>query len=773
MGLLNKKLLVFVCITTILGGVIYFTSQSFVSPKVDFNADVRPILNKRCMSCHGGVKRSGKLSLLTRDNALLAGETGNPAIVPGDAEASELIFRINHSDPEMRMPLDGPPLTQQEIDIITKWVNQGAEWKDHWSFIPLNTQAYQQINDKLQTSQNGIDYLVKANLSKKGLSMSPAADKSTLIRRVSLDLTGVPPSLDEARAFEEDDSPEAYERVVDRLLASPKFGEKWAAMWLDLARYGDSQGYQKDKHRTIWQYRDWVIDAFNQDMPFDQFTKEQLAGDLLPDPTVDQLIATAFHRNTMANDEGGTDDEEFRVAAVIDRINTTFEVWQGITISCVQCHGHPYDPILHEEYYELMAFFNNTADTDKPSDFPNLRAISSVQKRQIEQIEAFMDSVSEVVDTASSSLYASLKEDRERIRPSKTPIMQELGPEECRSTHVFERGNWLVHGKEVQPDVPGTLSDLPVYYPQNRLGLAQWLVSPENPLTSRVIVNRFWEQLFGIGIVETLEDFGTQGIKPSNQELLDWLANEFMYTHQWSVKSLLKQIVMSDTYRQRSNVSPMLLEKDPRNKWLARGPRFRLSAEQIRDQALAVSGLLSDKMYGPSVMPPQPEGVWNVIRHVMRWESENNEDRYRRGLYTYWRRSSPYPSMVTFDVPSKEFCVSRRIRTNTPLQALTIMNDTVYLEASQALAKRMMEEGGTNPKEQISFGYEVALFQSPPGNKLETLMDYYEQSLAHYESNPADAEHLLTMIPTKNPELASLTNVANVILNLDEFITKE
>ncbi len=724
------------------------------------------------MSCHGGVKKSAGLSLLTREDALLAGDSGNPAIVPGDADASELIYRLDHSDPEIRMPLDGPPLSQEEIDVITKWVNQGAEWKTHWAFVPLDQSFREKVNDGLSPGENGIDHLVKKQLRKKGLNLSPKADQATLIRRVSLDLTGVPPTLEEAQAFMEDESPNAYEKVVDQLLASPAFGEKWAAMWMDLARYGDSQGYQKDRQRTIWQYRDWVIDAFNQNMPFDQFTIEQLAGDLLPDANVDQLIATAFHRNTMSNDEGGTDDEEFRVTAVIDRVNTTFEVWQGITIGCVQCHGHPYDPINHDEYYELMAFFNNTADSDKSSDYPNLMALSSVQQRQIDEIKTWMDSLAQEIDTTTHPKYLSLKEDLQQIKPSKTPIMQELPPDECRTTHIFTRGNWLVHGREVQPEVPDKLSSLPMYYPRNRLGLAQWLVSPDNPLTSRVIVNRFWEQIFGIGMVETLEDFGTQGIKPSNQALLDWLAMEFIYTHDWSVKQLLKQIVMSETYQQRSTVSPKLLEIDPRNKLLARGPRFRLSAEQIRDQALGVSGLLSDKMYGPSVMPPQPEGVWNVIRHVMRWESEQDEDRFRRALYTYIRRSSPYPSMINFDVPNRELCVSRRIRTNTPLQALTTMNDTVYLEASQALAHRMLTEGGTEPKQRISYGYELALMKSPPSKKLKTLMDFYDQSFEHYQAHPEDADKLLTMYDS-NPEHAALTHIANVMLNLDEFITKE
>jgi len=721
------------------------------------------------MSCHGGVKRSGGLSLLFRSEALKAGDTGNPAIVPGSPEQSELVRRIKHTDPEERMPLDSPPLKEEEIKVITKWIKQGAKWKDHWAFTAFDKPTIAEY----AWGENEIDHFVYRKLQKQNLNPSPEADKTTLIRRVYLDLIGIPPTLDEVERFTAQDDPKAYVQLVDQLLASPQFGERWAAMWMDLARYGDSQGYQKDRHREIWQYRDWLIDAFNQDMPFDQFTIEQLAGDLLPDPSVDQLLATAFHRNTMSNDEGGTDDEEFRVTAVIDRVNTTFEVWQGITIGCVQCHGHPYDPIVHNEYYELMAFFNNTADADRSDDFPTLSTLSSVQEHQINELQSWLDSVKTRVDTATHEGYQQTKEELASIRPSRTPIMRELEPEACRTTHVFDRGNWLVHNEEVQPDVPESLSPLPVYYPRNRLGLAQWLVAPDNPLTSRVIVNRFWKELFGIGIVETLEDFGTQGEKPSHPELLNWLAKEFMTTHQWSIKSLLRQIVLSQTYRQQSHVSSALAELDPKNKLLARGPRFRLGAEQIRDQALAVSGLLSDKMYGPSVMPPQPEGVWNVIRHVMRWEPERDEDRFRRGLYTYWRRSSPYPAMVAFDVPSREFCVSRRVETNTPLQALVTLNDTVFHEAAQGLALRMTQSKFDQPKSQIEYGYELAMFKKPSTDKTQRLVDYYDQSLAYYQAHPDEADTLLTLLSEPTPHKAALTNVANVILNLDEFLNKE
>ena len=605
----------------------------------------------------------------------------------------------------------------------------------------------------------------------------------------------MPPTLEEAKQFTEDPSDEAYEAAVDRLLASPAYGERWAAMWLDLARYGDSQGYQKDLGRSIWAYRDWLIKAINDDMPFDQFTTEQLAGDLLDNPTKDQLIATAFHRNTMNNTEGGTDNEEFRVAAVLDRVSTTFEIWQGLTVACVQCHSHPYDPIRHHEFYELYAFFNNTEDADLDDDRPFLRTYPPSQEQQASNLISWFENNC-TVETPAPDLTLEERYDALRateklgfltceaepqlsdnlaalrmLAPPRTPIMRELPDSSSRVTRVFDRGNWLVHADTVQPDVPASLPSFDTYSP-DRHGLAQWLVSAENPLTSRVIVNRFWEQIFGIGIVETLEDFGSQGAAPSHPALLDWLAVEFRQTHQWSIKAMLKQIVMSATYRQSAAVSPELIEDDPANRLLARGPRFRLSAEQIRDQALAVSGLLSDKQYGPSVMPPQPDGTWQVIRGALKWDTDINEDRYRRGLYTFWRKSSPYPSMVTFDSPSRELCVSRRIRTNTPLQALVSLNDVVFIEAATALAQRMHEKSADDKAIQLRHGYELALAYEPSTVQLQKLLDFYDNALIHYREHPGEVSQLISDSTSSSPEMAALINSANVIMNLDEFINK-
>lgn len=765
---------------------------------IAYNEDIRPIFNSKCIACHGGVKQSGGLSLLLREEALLPLESGAYAIVPGRPEESELIRRIAHDDPEERMPLDHPPLDDREIDRLEQWIAEGAQWETHWAYLKPEPTLHPP-NERSDWVRNGIDAFILARLEEEGLSPSPEASRDVLIRRLSLDLIGLPPTLAEVQRFLDDTAPGAYERLVERLLASPHFGERWASMWMDLARYGDSQGYQKDPGRTIWPYRDWVINALNEDMPFDQFTIEQLAGDLLPDPDRRQLLATAFHRNTMSNDEGGTDDEEFRVAAVLDRVNTTFEVWQGTTIGCVQCHSHPYDPFMHDEYYELFAFFNNTKDEDKPHERPVLRSYSPMQEDEVRETLRWFDEQCGAqylenhgtLEAARDALFGDLKRkagpcakvvgdsawtahvrELERLEPPGTPIMQDFPPDSSRITRIFERGNWLVHGDTVQPDVPASLPNLPASYPRNRLGLARWLVHQDNPLTARVIINRFWEQLFGIGIVETLEDFGSQGEPPSHPELLDWLAVQFMHEHQWSVKSLLKSIVLSSTYRQASIVTPGLIDRDPQNRLLARGPRFRLSAEQLRDQALAVGGLLNRKQYGPSVMPPQPEGTWQVIRGVMKWETARDEDRFRRALYTFWRRSSPYPSMITFDTPSREYCVSRRIRTNTPLQALVSLNDVVFIEAAVGLAHRMQRSAPENSEKQLVHGYRLALASYPSEQQLARLVAFYETTLAHYRDHPEAIRELVPDSLSASPQTAALINSANVIMNLDAFLNK-
>ncbi|MFT4603896.1 MAG: hypothetical protein ACI9W4_000613 [Rhodothermales bacterium] len=775
---------------------------------VDFNADIRPILNEKCVTCHGGVRRRAELSLQFREDALVGGQSGSPAIVPGDPSASPLIQLVTHPDESERMPKDGAPLTEEEVTRLRRWIDQGAPWETHWAYV---TPELPTVPDAGDWADSAIDQFVLARMNKEGLDPSPEAECHVLGRRVSLDLIGLPPNpdrLDRLCAAPLTDA--AFSGYVDELLDHPGFGERWASMWLDLARYADSKGYEADRHRTIWRYRDWVINAFNRDLPFDEFTIEQLAGDLLDSPTTDQLIATAFHRNAMTNEEGGTDDEEHRVAAVMDRVNTTWEVWQGTTMSCTQCHGHPYDPFRQADYYRSMAVFNNTQDWDQPDEEPLLyefadsgagakaeaevhtaedalliflktpeslatqadwesrlgdqavagRLSTTVQNEvlRIAKVPAadrspyqrafIRDRFAEVHESTEvqRSSLREVRTKRRSLNPTTTPIQRELKPEEARVTRVMDRGNFLTQLEEVQAatpvSLPGSLPDGRA----DRLALAEWLVSAQNPLTARVTVNRFWEQLFGTGIVLTLEDFGTVGEPPSHPQLLDWLAVTFQQDMNWSMKTLLRTIVMSRTYRQSSSRAG---DRDPNNRLLSRGPRVRLSGEQLRDQALAVSGLLSDKQFGPSVMPPQPAGVWNNPYNGTQWTVSEGEDRYRRAVYTYWRRTAPYPSMVTFDSPSREFCVSRRIQTNTPLQALVTLNDPVFWEASQALGRRMAA-ADSEPRGQLAAGYRFATGRT---------------------AEPETLDALDLLLAEAGPDRLDLA--ANVILNLDEVLTRE
>ncbi len=799
---------------------------------VAFNRDIRPLLNENCVSCHGGIRRQGDLNLLWRSDALLPAESGNRAIVPFKPSESELIRRVTTYDTAERMPKDAHPLSPEAVTILRQWITDGAKWDVHWAYKAPEEPA---LPDVSLTSwpRVPLDHLVLSRLENEGLAPSGPAPCSKLVRRVSLDLIGLPPK---PTAAEQVCGELGYEAFVDILLSSPRYGERWAAMWLDLARYADSKGYEKDIPRTIWRYRDWVIKAFNEDMPFDQFTIEQIAGDLLPEASDEQHIATAFHRNTMTNTEGGTDDEEFRVAAVIDRVNTTWEVWQGTSLSCAQCHGHPYDPFRHEDYFRAFAFFNNTADQDASNEYPTLfefaaadsaqghallhqlrridgkiaaatatdavrleriawegmlndpieiARVDGMQQGAVQRIarlpeeerddaqRVFLDhvfgeiSTDQHLDSLRQERSAAVQEVQE-LDAVQTPVLQELPAGKKRTTHLFERGSFLTPLQKVEASIPASFRPLPNDAPRNRLGLARWLVGTDNPLTARVTVNRIWAQLFGVGIVESMEDFGTQGLPPSDPRLLDHLAIRFSQTHAWRLKSLLREVVTSATYRQDSRMTPALQKKDPDNRLLARGPRFRLAAEQIRDQALFVSGLLSSKMYGPSVMPPQPEGLWQNPYDGSDWQPSDGEDRYRRGIYTYWRRTVPYPSMATFDSPSREFCVSRRIRTNTPLQALVTLNDPAFVEAARALAERM-HAAGYNEADRIETGYKLAIISPPSPETMRELVTLYHEGLVHYANTPSDREAL----GTDTAEAAALTVVANAILNLDTFVMKE
>ena len=745
---------------------------------IDFNRDVRPILSNNCSQCHGPDEkvRKGKLRLDTKEGAL------EKAIVPGKPETSSLVLRVasKEADEVMPPPKTGKKLTPREIEILTRWVKEGANYAQHWSYVKPVRPAVPVVQNPKAPIRNPIDSFIIARLQKEGLTLQPEADKYALIRRVSLDLTGLPPTPDEADAFVKDTSPDAYEKLVDKLLAKPTFGEHWARYWLDLARYADSAGYADDPPRTIWKYRDYVIQAFNANMPFDRFTIEQFAGDMLPNPTTEQLIATAFHRNTMTNNEGGTNDEEFRNVAVVDRVNTTFTVWMGTSMACAQCHTHKYDPITQKEFFQVFAFLNNTADSDKSDESPTLPFWTDEQLQHKAELDSLIIDLEDLLKEkkpaewkAERDRLAALKKEQAALKPATSvPIMRELTGKERRKTRIQFRGNFLDLGDEVSEGTPSAFHPLPMNAPKNRLEFAKWLMSSENPLTARVMANRFWEQIFGIGIVRTSEEFGTQGEQPSHPELLDWLAVELQTD--WNVKRFLKLLVMSAAYRQSVKVTPELVERDPENRLLARGPRVRLTAEMVRDQALFSAGMLSTKILGPSVKPPQPNlGVSAAFGGSIDWQTSTGEDKFRRGVYTTWRRSNPYPSMSTFDAPNRDTCVVRRARTNTPLQALVTMNDPVYVEAAQALAKRTMNVNGTI-EERVTFLFRRCLIRPPTEAEVKRLVKLYEDAWKEFRKDRGKANQMAGSVPplVLVENFAAMTVVANVVLNLDEMLMK-
>lgn len=944
---------------------------------VEFGRQVRPILAKHCFACHGRdeAARQAELRLDVREAAI-----DSQVIVAGDADRSELISRIEStSSDEIMPPLEsGHKLSATEKQILRKWIQQGAKYEKHWSFVLPQKSELPEVQNK-QWPRNPIDYFVLKRIEQAGGTVSADADRLIWLRRVSLDLTGLPPTLQEAQDFLADGSASAEEKVVNRLLNSKSFGEHWARLWLDLARYADTKGYEKDRHREIWRYRDWVIDALNADMPYDQFTLEQLAGDLLPNRTSDQILATAFHRNTMTNEEGGTDNEEFRVAAVKDRVDTTLQVWMGLTMGCSKCHSHKYDPISLKDYYSFYALFNQTQDNDTegplwPTPTRKQAAQIAEMKRQIAQCQALIQQrspkfehefaawkkkfetvpfweplkllkfqseqevsltqqdngiliatgnrpdkdtwslelelgserkvhslrleyfpqaqaggawpdknvaignltvealsgsdqttrvklknprasfsqkgweVRRVIDdnprvgwaispkfnqaqvavfdfavpvsvrklritlaqqygdqlllarcriSAGShpanwyaaelkpnlesifarNVYAETQEAYKKLSSSKqqlaklqaaipkTPVMLELAKAKQRVTKIHRRGNFLDPSETVQPSVLQQFGAMPAQAPLNRIGVARWLTSGQNPLTARVMANRIWARIFGVGLVETEEDFGTQGSSPSHPKLLDWLAVDFR-EQGWSIKNLIKNIVLSRTYRQASTVSLTAQQKDPRNRLLTRGPRFRLSAEVVRDQALAASGLLTRKVGGPSVMPPQPDGVWKSTYNGQKWKNATGPDRYRRAIYTYLKRTSPYPALQTFDAGSGEVCQVRRIRTNTPLQALVTLNDPAFFEAAGALAKRM-NESSRQLKQKLAHGFQRVAIRPPSPAELARLIELYHS----LEQSLDDPGQLLQAAGLKSGD-ARLVVVASVMLNLDETVTK-
>ena len=1019
----------------------------FFSPPVDFSHDIRPIFNQNCVACHGGVRQKSGVSFIFREDALGTGKSGHPTIVPGDPDHSELIARLTSKDPEARMPYHAPPLPPEQISLLRRWIKEGAKWSDYWAFVPPKPQALPEVKQPNWVRQP-MDRFILARLEKESLQPSPEARKAELLRRASLDLTGLPPTAEEQAAFQADQSPNAYEKQVDRLLASTAYGERWASMWLDLARYADTMGYEADNLRGgVWAYRDWVIDAYNRNLPYDVFVTKQLAGDLLPNPTFEDRIATSFHRQTPNNQEGGTDDEEFRLVEVMDRVATTWSVMNGLTMNCVQCHSHPYDPIRHADYYKTLAFFNTSRDADRDDDFPTLRIpkkpeqyaevvrlqqesesllhwvvaadrelaektdwkpapIESADaneapaleqrlpedyqyledlrkdkdppKQKAQDVKNQMDWIKNIkhllaaartkgpaktfhirdgeafpdANTPSESFYelvaassipvitairvevppldpakarhtpedgfvvtkvqafvlqggrkqpiafrcfaedseenlraavvpeyavkakkktpevtdsfaanpklfgtrwivgvlatplrtdkntgieVDLKQVRDidskpavihRVRLAMTddprwttlgndtkrlqavrrlsdiewrltkdiktvyvPVMSEQAPHERRTTLEFERGNFLTKtGPDLQPDVPRIFPPLPTDAPRNRLTLAKWFFTPGQPLTPRVAVNRYWEQLFGTGLVETLENFGSVGEPPSHAELLDWLALHFQNDLHWDMKALLREMVTSAAYRQSAVTTPALQEKDPRNRLLARGPQQRLTAEMVRDQALVASGLLNRTMHGPPVMPPQPPGVWNSVYNRDKWIDEKGPNRYRRAVYTFVKRTSGYPSSLIFDASDRQTSLPRRLATNTPLQALVTLNDPVYEEAAAALAQRtlkdvMQEAKSVGASESIldrRLAYEARLVLSRDATpqELAVLRKLFEKVVG---VPPTSMLKLVSLRSGETPavmpkapgkEVDGLKAVANALLNLDAALNR-
>lgn len=812
-------------------GALLFTHAAAADDRIHYGRDVRPLLSRYCLACHGPdeAARKADLRLDLRDAATQSLQSGERAIVAGDPERSEMLRRLLSADPDVAMPPAdyGRKPTPEEIAILNTWITQGAEYTQHWAYIKPVRPESPAVSDPAWIA-NPVDAFVMARLDQEMLKPSAPAEKISLLRRISLDLTGLPPTLAEADAFADDASPDAVGMAVDRFLAKPSYGERWTAMWLDLARYGDSQGYIHDPPRTIWRWRDWMIESLNHNMPYDQLTIELLAGDLLPDATPSQIIATGFHRNTTNNTEGGSVAEEYRHASVVDRVNTTAQVWLGSTLACAQCHSHKYDPFSHKEYYQLFAVFNGTEDNNAEPPTLDVAQIGrdadyAGSLAKLQDARSYHDTVTQKIDAAFanwhtsadttalpqelSSLLAKTVKQRTNEETEKliahhrslskewtdskvavdagqaelanlstsTLVMKEIGQ---RETHVALRGDYKSLGEVVTPGVPVVFNPVPEGVKLDRLGLAKWIMHPDNPLAARVAVNRLWQEVFGIGIVETAEEFGNQGEPPSHPELLDWLATELIRSG-WDTKHMLKLMVCSSTYRQASHVTTELYQRDPLNRLLARGPRVRLSAETLRDQALCVSGLLSSKMYGPPVHPPQPvNGLAAAFGASTDWETSKGDDRYRRALYTRWRRNLPYPSMIAFDAPERSVCSVRRIRTNTPLQALVTLNDPVFVEAAQGLARRILAEGGDSVSSRATFALRLCLTRQPTDAEVTRVVTVFESAKISLVGNLGQATALATnplgplpagIDPT---DAAAWTVVGNVMMNLDEFLAK-
>ena len=766
---------------------VVLSDPAFASPLevIDFNRDVRPLLAENCFQCHGpdAAAREADLRLDVRREAIQVRD-GKAAVVPGQPTASTLYVRVTSADPGLRMPPEatGKTLSPDAVESLRRWIAAGAEYSRHWSLEPIRRPVLPDVRDA-SWALSGLDRLVLAPLEHAGIAPSTPADRATLARRLSLDLLGLPPSPELVDRFAVDQHPDAYGQLVRHLLASPHFGERWGRHWLDQARYADSHGYTNDGARSMWPYRDWVIRAFNDDLPFDEFTVEQLAGDLLPEPTLAQRIATGFHRNTLINTEGGTKPDQFRVEQTKDRVDTTGVVWLGLTVGCAKCHAHKYDPIDQREYYQLFAFFNSTKDENSKE--PLLVLPNAAQRTRLEVLRNEGTDLKKRIATQTGESQADARERLKDVEKEQTRLKLLLPTtmvleerDKPRPTHVLVRGDFLRLGETVGAGVPAVLPSLEETATErrSRLDLARWLVRPDHPLTARVRVNRIWMRLFGRGLVETENDFGTQGSLPSHPKLLDWLASEFM-DGGWSTKRLIETIVQSATYRQSSRTRPDLETIDPAGKFLARQSRLRVEAEIVRDLGLAASGLLEAQIGGASVYPLQPDGVYAFTQHDKKWQVSPGANRYRRGMYTFFYRSAPHPMLTTFDVPRFNETCTQRARSNTPLQSLTMANDEAFFENAKALALRVLREisDSETAVARVRRMFRLCLGRVPQKQEVAELLDYLSRQRERLETRPDDAERLR---PHAGPVVASVdsaawTAVARVLLNLDEFVTRE
>jgi hypothetical protein len=773
--------------------VVWLGRGAAAEQPVRFDRDIRPILATHCYHCHGPDAGSREADLR------LDTEEGAQAALELEDGVAKLIARVTSDDPDILMPPPATkkPLRSEQIKLLERWVAGGAAWGRHWAFEPLEAPAAPAVAGKPAAPiRSPIDAFVQANLASRGLEPAPEAGRETLIRRVTLDLTGLPPTPEEVNAFSADESPDAYEKVVDRLLATPAYGERMAWPWLDAARYADSNGYQGDSERTMWPWRDWVIEAFNRNLPYDQFTIWQLAGDQLPEATFEQKLATGFCRNHMINGEGGRIPEENRVEYVMDMAETAGTVWLGLTMNCCRCHDHKFDPLAQRDYYRLFAFFNQTpvdGGGGNPWTPPVLDTATPDQRQQLDALEFHISSIEESLKQLAAepataaddgSKREQLEADRDKtlealdkLRRGIPGVMVMAEMATPRKTFVLARGLYASPGEEVAAGVPAALPQLPAEAPADRLALARWLVSDANPLTARVTVNRFWQQLFGIGLVKTSEDFGVQGEIPPQGDLIDWLAADFR-DHGWDVKRLIRQIVMSQTYRQSSRVTPALVDLDPENRLLARGPRLRLPAPMLRDQALAASGLLVTKIGGPPVNGYQPAGVWEEATFGKKhYEQGHDADLHRRSVYTFWRRIVA-PTMF-FDNASRQTCSVKVLRTNTPLQALLTLNDVTFVEAARALAELALATDGMHDTGRIDAVYRRLLARRAAADEREVLLAALDRSRREFGADPDSADQLLGVGESKRDERidpvehAAWTSLALAVMNLDEAVTKE